>query len=211
MPSLVFLVEDNPNSLYYTKRILETNNYEVITADNGKTALNVLSQLEQLPEIIISDIMMPKMDGYDFFRAVTEKPILNQIPFLFLSALDKPEDIRFGKILGVDDYITKPFEAEDLIACVAGKIARNKKIYEYNKMVNKSKKMNLKSELDSSLNKKDNISLLLVQWDDLIGPNLIKHYTENVSLPISIKELGQQLYQSAVSIYGQDKFGKAEG
>lgn len=82
MFSIIFLVEDDPNSLYYTKRILEHNNYKVITAENGKIALKVLSHLEEFPEIIISDINMPEMNGYDFFKAVSGETCFKSDSFL---------------------------------------------------------------------------------------------------------------------------------
>jgi len=211
MSFLIFVVEDDPNSLYYVKRILESNNYEVITSENGKIALKVLSQLERLPEIIISDIMMPEMNGYEFFKAVSDKPVLNHIPFLFLSALDTPDDIRFGKMLGADDYITKPFEPKDLLATIAGKIVRNKKVYEYNKMINKKMVLKLESELKISENTANNISLFLVSWDDIIGPKLKDCYPKDINFTCPIDNLASQLFQSANSIYGNEDFKKPEG
>lgn len=211
MSSIIFLVEDDPNSLYYTKRILEHNNYKVITAENGKIALKVLSHLEEFPEIIISDINMPEMNGYDFLKAVSERPVLNQIPFLFLSVLDTPADIRFGKMLGADDYITKPFEAEDLLAIIAGRIARNKKNYEYNKMINKMMGLELESELNISENTDNNITLFLVIWDDKYGPELTELYPKDVNFSCPIDKLACQLFQSAYTIYGNEDFKKSEG
>lgn len=76
---------------------------------SGDKAIKTLSNLNSTPEVIISDIMMPNMDGYDFFNAISTHSQWNQIPFLFLTAKSTPEDIRLGKMLGVDDYITKPF------------------------------------------------------------------------------------------------------
>lgn len=211
MPPIIFLVEDDPNSLYYTKRILERNNYKVITAENGKVAMQILSQLEHLPEIIISDINMPEMNGYDFFKAVSDQSIFNHIPFLFLSVLDTPADIRFGKMLGADDYITKPFQAEDLLATVAGRIARNIKTYEYNKMIDKMVYLELKSELNISKNTENNISLFLVQWNDRMGPELMEFYPKDINFTKPISDLACQLFQGASSIYGNDDFKKAEG
>jgi DNA-binding response OmpR family regulator len=211
VPSVIFLVEDDPNSLYYTKRILERSNYKVITAENGRIALEVLSQLDDFPEIIISDINMPEMNGYDFLKAVSDKPVLNQIPFLFLSVLDTPDDIRFGKMLGADDYITKPFEAEDLLAIIAGKITRNKKAYEYNNIINKMMVLELEAELNSSENTEHNISLFTVFWDDRMGPKLTELYPKNIDYLSPIDNLAGQLFQGAYSIYGNEDFKKAEG
>ena len=112
MKPLILVVEDNTDILFSIKLILEANGFQVVTADNGEKALKLLSELEPAPEVIISDIMMPKMNGYDFFKTVFENIRWNRIPFIFLSARSSPEEIRFGKMLGVDDYITKPIKRE---------------------------------------------------------------------------------------------------
>ena len=126
---LLMVVDDNKDILFTLQLELETDGYKVITASNGKEALNKLSKLDRIPDVIISDIMMPDVDGYKFFETVSSNPKLNRIPFLFLTAKSRPEDIRLGKMLGVDDYITKPFKKEDLLASISGKINRNKKIF----------------------------------------------------------------------------------
>ena len=97
MKPLILIVEDNVDLLYAIKLNLESNKFKVIAAKNGKNALNILSNLDEVPEVIISDIMMPEMDGYEFFTEVSKIPKVNQIPFIFLTAKSSPEDIRFGK------------------------------------------------------------------------------------------------------------------
>ena len=110
MKPLILVVEDNRDLLFSLNLILESNNYKSITSRNGKEALVILNELDQVPDIIISDIMMPEMDGYEFFKEISNSSRWNRIPFIFLSARSTPQDIRFGKLLGVDDYITKPFQ-----------------------------------------------------------------------------------------------------
>ena len=87
MKPLILIVEDDPNILEYLKITLEYNECQVITAENGKKGLKVLSELEDCPDLIISDIMMPEMDGYSFFDAVSNDPVYYHVPFIFLSAL----------------------------------------------------------------------------------------------------------------------------
>jgi len=113
---MLLIVDDNEDILFNLKIMLEKMEYEVVTARSGEEALNLLSSNDIIPEVIISDIMMPNMNGYEFFSAVSAHPSLNRVPFLFLTAKSTPEDIRLGKLLGVNDYITKPFNEEDLIA-----------------------------------------------------------------------------------------------
>lgn len=212
MKPLIFIVEDDLVALNNLRHILEVNFYEVIAAKNGENALDLLSTLDRIPEIIISDITMPKMDGYDLFKAVSNNPILNHIPFIFLSGLSKPEDVRFGKMLGVDDYIIKPFKVEDLLAIIVGKIARNKNIKEINEKMEvllSSHKINVIPSI--SKEEKNQIVLLLVFWDDMVGPKLKSHFPEDESFQFSIVKVGQQLYQAILSLYGYENIIHAEG
>ena len=212
MKPIILIVEDNEDILLNIKLTLEFNEYEVLTANNGKEGLKVLKERKKLPEIIVSDIMMPEMDGYDFFQAVSNNPRWSSIPFLFLTARSTPEDIRFGKMLGVDDYLTKPFKEADLLATISGKLARKKRADSYNeKIIDMLNTFKVEVSPSISENEKHQVVLLVVMWDDYIGPDLKQYYPEKENLPISIKELGQQLFQSAVSIYGHDDMTKAEG
>jgi DNA-binding response OmpR family regulator len=80
--------------------------------------------MDRLPDLILADIMMPLMDGYAFYERVRANPYLNHIPFIFLTAKSSEVDVRLGKELGADDYLTKPFSPEDLLASVRGKLRR---------------------------------------------------------------------------------------
>ena len=192
--------------------MLEEKGYDVLIAANGRQALEILSTQGAIPEVIISDILMPQMNGYEFFTAVSKQPQLNHIPFLFLTAKSTPEDVRLGKMLGVDDYITKPFNEEDLIASIAGKINRNKKAVLFDK---KLKKIFNSIDLDSqpSISTSDDLPfcLLLVFWDDIAGPTLEKSYPGEDNCHLSISTIGKQLFHSATSIYGHNKITTAEG
>jgi CheY-like chemotaxis protein len=184
----------------------------VVTANNGKVALKLLSNLDRVPEVIISDIIMPEMDGYDLFETVSNNNLLNHIPFIFLSGRNTPEDVRFGKMLGVDDYLTKPFDIEDLLAIIAGKISRNKNIKEINEKIEvllSSAKINTVASISEK--EKDNVVLLVVFWDDKTGPKLISNFPENGNFSFSVEKVGQQLFHAIVSLYGYEDISKAEG
>ncbi len=122
MERVIFVVEDNPDVLFNIQITLEANNFKVITAKNGKEAVKTLLEGKNNPDLIISDIMMPEMDGYEFHQVISSEPKWKDIPLLFLSALATPDDIRFARILGVGDYITKPFKEEELLECIEKKI-----------------------------------------------------------------------------------------
>lgn len=209
---MLLIVDDNEDILFNLKIMLETRGYDVLTATSGKKALEMLSSLENLPEVIISDIMMPSMNGYEFFASVSSHSKWIHIPFLFLTAKSTPEDIRLGKMLGADDYITKPFIVADLIASISGKISRKRQTslidHELQQLLTLSKK-----EIQQSVNIKDKspFCLMLVFWDDIIGPVLKNSYPSEKDCHFSISTIGKQLFNSATSIYGQNNITKAEG
>jgi len=192
---------------------LEFNNYHVITTTDGKNALKILSELETPPDLIISDIMMPKMDGYEFFKRVSANPKWTLIPFIFLTARAAPEDVRFGKMLGVDDYLTKPFQDEDLLAIITGKLNRTKNRESLQKKLETNLVSSLKIELSPSISEddKNQVWLLLVVWDEVRGPEVKVVVPKEREPPFSLHNLGVQLFQATVSIYGRTGFYEAQG
>jgi DNA-binding response OmpR family regulator len=105
---------------------LKAAGYEVLTVSDGYEALDILRS--QAVSLILADIAMPGMNGYQLYDQVRNNSEWVIIPFLFLTARAMDSDIRYGKQLGVDDYLTKPIEVEDLLAAVQGKLRRTKQI-----------------------------------------------------------------------------------
>jgi len=211
MKPLILVVEDDPNILKYLKITLEFNECQVITAENGKEGLKVLSELKDRPDLIVSDIMMPEMNGYDFFDVVSNNPTYCHVPFIFLSALDSPEDIRLGKMLGADDYLTKPINEDDLLAIVAGKIKRNKLINLINKKINE---IFTSYEIEKEYipeERKNLIILIEVEFDDIEGPKTVNRFPKDIELDFSLKKIGEQLFDGVKAMYGQDTILNAEG
>ncbi|MCJ7824417.1 MAG: response regulator transcription factor [Anaerolineales bacterium] len=118
----ILVVDDEPVIRDSIAEILQLQGYQVLTASNGIEGLEAIRQ--NVPEMIISDIMMPGMNGYQFYQRVRSHSEWLWIPFIFLSAKGEGEDIRFGKELGVEDYLKKPIDAEDLLAAVIGCLKR---------------------------------------------------------------------------------------
>ncbi len=209
MKPKILVVEDNKDLLFNLELILKSNNYEPILAKNGIEALNKLSSIKEVPDLIISDILMPKMNGYEFFKELSNNPIWNRIPFIFLTARADPKDIRLGKLLGADDYITKPFNEKDLLASIIGRLERNRRIFALEEK--------LVSDLipkgrDTYIQERDSfIILLLVVWDDKLGPILKDRYPREKGFQVSSSNIPNQLFSVATSIYGQDQITKAEG
>ena len=112
----LLLIDDDPNLILLVKDYLEFRGYQVITAENGREALEILEQ--QVPDMIICDVMMPEMDGYALVEHVRKDPRTNWIPVLFLSAKGQSQDRVKGLNTGADVYMVKPFEPEELVAQV---------------------------------------------------------------------------------------------
>jgi putative two-component system response regulator len=119
----ILVVEDDPAMLIAFQEVLEGAGYEVVVAANGKDALAWLR--EQTPNLILSDISMPVMDGFKLFEAVREIPGGALIPFIFLTARGTREDIFAGKSRGADDYITKPVTTQELLSAVNARLQRS--------------------------------------------------------------------------------------
>lgn len=118
----ILLVDDQPDILANLSMALAASGYKVFTAGDGQEALAILQT--RSVNLILADIAMPLMNGYQLYERVRSTPQWLMIPFLFLTARALDSDIRYGKILGVDDYLTKPIEVEDLLAAVQGKLRR---------------------------------------------------------------------------------------
>ena len=183
--------------------MLGTENYNVLTATNGLDALDILEKMEISIDLIICDIMMPKMDGYTLYKSISDDPLFFDIPFIFISEWSTPDDIRFAKLLGVDDYITKPFDESYFLAIIRGKLLRREKKLLLTKKV-EEKLLPLKiDDEDISISEKEEALclVLLMRWDELKGPELIQKYTESKDLPYAIDEISLQIFQTIVSIF----------
>lgn len=119
---LIFLVDDEESLLEVTSIILEGEGFNTATANNAKLAINILQNLS--PDLIVSDITMPEMSGYEFFQHVRNYPHLQNVPFVFMTAHSDIENIMKGKELGVDDYLTKPVDVNILLSTIRGKLKR---------------------------------------------------------------------------------------
>jgi CheY-like chemotaxis protein/CRP-like cAMP-binding protein len=118
----ILLIEDDVTVRENTAELLELSNYEVVTAPDGKKGVDKAK--EEIPDIIVCDIMMPELDGYDVLTRLSEDSETRGIPFIFLSAKTEHKDVRRGMDLGADDYLTKPFEEDDLLSAIESRLAK---------------------------------------------------------------------------------------
>jgi two-component system, sensor histidine kinase and response regulator len=122
----VLVVEDNPLMKQTIESLLLSQNFTVYTSANGKEALEILKDREV--DVIVCDVMMPKMDGYQLFQSLRDSNRHHHVPFVFLTALDDVVEIERGNEIGVDDYLTKPFEPREFLSIIRGKVVRSRNL-----------------------------------------------------------------------------------
>lgn len=159
--------------------------------------MNVLLRGDKLPDLIISDIAMPNMDGYEFFRNATRDPRLATIPFIFLSGKSSNEDVRYGKYLGADDYVTKPFLPADLLAVIWGKLGRKKRGIQLDRTV-----LTSLQHFQDQGGKQQEQQLFYTIWDEKAGPQVKVCYPSNSDRQSTIDELGNQLFSLVSVLFG---------
>jgi putative two-component system response regulator len=122
----ILIAEDNPALIEVMREILETEGYRVTCAGNGNEALKAF-EAEQ-PDLILSDVMMPQMDGFALLEAIRLHPNGGAVPFLFVSARTEQTATSRARVLGADDYIFKPFDADELSLAVRAKLRRRRAV-----------------------------------------------------------------------------------
>jgi DNA-binding response OmpR family regulator len=122
IPATILVVDDQSDHLGAVEMLLTGFGYSVVLCSSGAQAL---SRLEEGPvDLILADVAMPQLNGYQLLDAVRRQPRLASVPFIFLTGRALDSDVRYGKALGADDYLTKPVQPEDLLAVVQGKLRR---------------------------------------------------------------------------------------
>ncbi|HAS46449.1 MAG TPA: response regulator [Microscillaceae bacterium] len=111
--SKVLIVDDEPNILLSLEFLMKKQGYKVYIARDGAEAMDMIK--EQEPEVVVLDIMMPEVDGYEVCSFIKNDDGLKHIKVIFLTAKTKPEDIEKGKEIGADAYMTKPFSTRNLM------------------------------------------------------------------------------------------------
>jgi two-component system, sensor histidine kinase and response regulator len=118
----ILIIDDVPENIYLLQEMLDQDEFETITANNGKEGIRLA--IDENPNLIICDIMMPELSGYDVMKILRQNPASETIPFIFLSAKNSKSDIREGMNLGADDYLTKPVSSKDLIKTIHTRLAK---------------------------------------------------------------------------------------
>lgn len=123
----LLVVEDNHALREGLREMLGMEGFTVLTASNGREALDNMQSIT--PDLILSDIAMPEMDGFAFFEAVRNKPEWVTIPFVFLTARGEKQDVLAGKDLGAEDYLVKPLTRDELVTAVRSRLSRSRQLH----------------------------------------------------------------------------------
>jgi signal transduction histidine kinase/CheY-like chemotaxis protein len=118
---VVLIAEDNPAQAEHLRSLLERNGFEVLAAQNGKEALDLARS--QLPSIVVSDVVMPEMDGYALCRALKAEPNLKRIPTILVTELSGPHDVFEGLNAGADNFLVKPYEDTHILSHISRLLA----------------------------------------------------------------------------------------
>lgn len=154
----ILVIEDDEQVRLPLVDLLEANGFEVETAEDGRAGIE--KARARRPELIVSDIMMPGVDGYGVFEALQADPATAVVPFVFLSAKTDPADIREGLGLGVDDYLTKPFQPQQLLDAIRTRLQK------YERLSKAATTINEENEFDQIFIK-DGDSCWFVEYDKL--------------------------------------------
>ncbi len=187
----ILMIEDNEEILEEVLTWLSLEEYEAIGATDGQQGIDLA--LQQHPDLILSDIMMPKKDGHRVLLELRTHPATALTPFIFTTAKQAKVDIRYGMEMGADDYITKPFSREELLTAVRSRLARAERVIQEREQrigeLRESLLYRLPHELRTPLVGILGIGELLSQDAHLLTADEITEYAD------IIKISGQQLYR----------------
>lgn len=113
---MVLIIEDNLEIRENTSEILELEGFKVISAENGKTGLAMAAK--EKPDIILCDIMMPEVNGYQVIRELKSNPLTASIPFIYVTASGEKNEVKMAMDLGANGYVRKPFDMKELMGVI---------------------------------------------------------------------------------------------
>lgn len=178
MKKKILIIEDDVNVRENVKEILLAESFEVISADNGRDGYH--KAVEVLPDLILCDLLMPEMNGYEVIYFIKENPVTREIPFIFLTAKVNLADIRKGMETGADDYITKPFTVKSLLKAIQIRLEKydnsKKKLHD----LTLNLEMSLPHELRTPLFGILGFSKLLADNVDSYSNEEVKEFAESI-------------------------------
>ncbi len=161
----ILVIEDEESIRENVRELLEMKNFEAITAENGVIGIQKIK--EQIPDLILCDVMMPELDGYGVLRFLQQNLATAYIPLIFLTAKADKLDLRQGMELGADDYLTKPFTSQQLLKAITTRLEKqdaiNRKSQKQMEELRSNITLSLPHELHTSLNGIIGLSELLIE------------------------------------------------
>jgi signal transduction histidine kinase len=186
----ILVIEDESSLRKGICDVLGFEGYEVLEAENGLFGYQIC--VEHIPDLILCDIMMPEMDGYDLLKLVRNNEDTKLVPFVFLTALAERADIRAGMELGSDDYISKPFTREELIKVVKTRLKKSREIKEQADIALSELRNNIITRLPHELR---------TPLNGILGyGQMLKDYPESFT-PAELPKIGNDIYSSAVRLF----------
>jgi CheY-like chemotaxis protein len=178
----ILVIEDEQFIRDVILEILEAENFEAISAENGEIGVELAQEI--IPDLIICDIMMPKLDGYGVLNELRQYPVTATIPFIFLTAKADKADWRQGMDLGADDYLTKPFSNEELLGAIASRLEKQEAIGKSTEKkldtLRQSLALSLPHELLRPLNDISDFSKELWEKSDVLEPFALREIAEHI-------------------------------
>ncbi|MDR0431580.1 MAG: hybrid sensor histidine kinase/response regulator [Tannerellaceae bacterium] len=175
----ILIVDDVPTNVMLVQAILKKEGYSLLTVDNGPKALEIAR--EKHPNIILLDIMMPEMDGYEVLQRLKSNPDTNDIPVIIMSALSDMPSIVKGYQLGATEYVTKPFQREELVK----RIAHRFELYSIER---------IKQELEAAIESRDMLYSIISR--DLRTPlGSMKMMNNSILKVIDKEKVGEDTYE----------------
>jgi signal transduction histidine kinase len=208
MKHKILVVEDELNINKDITVFLELNNFETMSALNGKKALELLQ--ENIPDFIISDILMPELDGYGLLAELQKNQKTANIPFIFLTAKTDRSDMREGMNLGADDFITKPFDYVELLSAIHSRLKKKQISQSEGENKIEELRMNLRHSLPHEIRNPLNVilgfsELLIKQTDQIEFPANYEMLNHIYSSGIRLKKLFENyLFYSQIELLISD-------
>lgn len=194
----ILIIEDDVAIRDNTQEMLETRGFQVLVAENGRIGLQIACS--KLPDLILCDVMMPELDGYGVLRGLRQNTATETIPVIFLTAKATRSDIRYGMDLGADDYLAKPFTAEELLGAIASRLERQSQLLRQ-QMEERSQARKLRQEVNQSQQK-----LQETQQLETLKTELLQKLAQDLRNPLSNINMAIHLLQEATTAEDRDRY-----
>jgi CheY-like chemotaxis protein len=183
----ILVIDDAEFILESTSSLLEFEGYDVITAENG--AIGVKKAFESLPDLILCDISMPEMDGFEVLEQIRKNDNTHRIPFIFLTAFNEKSNMRDGMTKGADDYLVKPYTREEIVKAIEAQWSKYNLFQEHVKTkveeVGKNVTYALPHEFRTAVNEIKGNAGILYNQGDLLNPEELKSLSGDILASVS--------------------------